>query len=124
MKSQPLPASALQPVNLAAVAKHLHADDAIAGHSHGGRTIVREVDLRVVLLALAPGAQLAEHHVSGSATIFVVDGAIRVGVGGESIQLWTGELLALAPGVAHDVVAIDRSTLMLTLSQPPSDRPS
>ncbi len=115
-----MPASATTVVELAAVAKQLHADEARDDRSHGARTLVREHDLRVVLLALAPGAKLAEHHVKDSATILVVDGTVEVGIEGQVIELHTGQLLPLARGVVHDVVASARSTILLTLAQLPS----
>ncbi len=119
MKAQPVPASATTVVQIAAVAQQLHADEARDDHSHGARTLVRESDLRVVLLAFAPGAKLAQHHVKGSATVQVIDGMIEVGIDGQVIELHAGQLLPIARGVAHDVVAVARSTVLLTLAQLP-----
>lgn len=120
MKAQPEPASATLAVELAAVARELHAAEAQGQGTHGARTLVREDDLRVVLLALATGGTLAEHHVKDTATIQVLDGKVRVGIAGRSIELVGGQLLPLERGLVHDVVALAQSTVLLTLAQLPS----
>lgn len=119
MKSQPVPASSTTVVQLAAVSQQLHADEAREEHSHGARTLVREADLRVVLLAFARGSKLAQHHVKDSATILVVEGTVEVGIDGKVIELHEGQLLPIARGIAHDLVATTRSTVLLTLAQLP-----
>jgi quercetin dioxygenase-like cupin family protein len=118
-QAKPKPASATISVDLAATAQALHATEAHAPGSHGARTLVREPDLRVVLLVLAPGAKIPDHHVKDTATIQVLDGSVRVGVEDRVIELFAGQLLPLERGLEHDVAARERTTLLLTLSQLP-----
>jgi quercetin dioxygenase-like cupin family protein len=117
MKAQPVPASATIAVEVAVIAHEMHTAEAEAHGSRAGRTLVREDDLRVVLLALAAGAKLADHHVKDTATIFVVEGKVRVGIPGRELVLTKGQLLPLGRGLEHDVEALERTTLLLTLAQ-------
>ena len=82
-----------------------------------GRTLVKEPDLRVVLLALRAGARLKEHHAPGPISIQVIEGPIRVSLPAESVDLTAGQLLALESGVRHDVEAIEDSAFLLTIGR-------
>lgn len=103
-----------------AVARELHAETPTTSGDHSGRTLVREADLRVVILALAPGAKLAEHHVKDTATVQLLAGQIRVGMPAGPIELTAGQLLPLERGIVHDVEAIEASTVLLTLALLPA----
>lgn len=51
------------------------------------RTLIKDADLRVVLIALQTGARLEEHHAPGRITVHALDGHLRVGVSGQAIDL-------------------------------------
>ena len=55
---------------------------------------------RVVLIGLDPGRQLGEHQVKEHAFVLVVDGAVRVESGGESLEAPAGTLFTFEPGRA------------------------
>ena len=61
-----------------------------------GRTLVKEPDLRIVVMALKPGARLEKHRASGPISIHMVEGTIRLRLGEDSIELAPGELLMQA----------------------------
>lgn len=77
----------------------------MALYRHGGLT--------VALFTFEPGAGLADHVADGVVSINVLDGRLRVQSGGQEHALHAGGLLVLAPGVRHDVFAIDQSTMLL-----------
>ena len=81
-------------------------------------TLTKQGGLRVVLIALRPGATLDEHLAVGALTVQVLEGRVRFDAGGETRVLMPGELLALEPGLRHDVQAVDESVFLLTLAQP------
>ena len=81
-------------------------------------TLTKQQGLRVVLLALRAGAALHEHLTAGALTIQVLEGRLRLDAGGETREIVAGELLALEPGLLHDVHAVDESVFLLTLAQP------
>jgi quercetin dioxygenase-like cupin family protein len=94
------------------------------------RTLIEEPGLRVVLTMLQAGTRIPEHRTSGWVVIQTLKGYIRVQSPEETLDLVMGRLLALEPGVAHDVEAIEQSVFLLTIVPPtaassaPSHRPS
>jgi quercetin dioxygenase-like cupin family protein len=82
-----------------------------------GRTLVKEPNLRIVLMALRAGARLQEHQASGPISIQVIEGPLRVRLPAESVELTAGQLLPLEPGIRHDVKAIEDSAFLLTLGR-------
>lgn len=87
-------------------------------HTHGSSsvTLVRQPDMRVVLVALRAGSRMQEHHTTARVTIQVHHGRVRLSVGGRELSLAAGQLLMLDRGVPHDVQADDDSALLLTLA--------
>ncbi len=93
-----------------------------ASGGRGARTQVKHDDLRVVLMAFAAGARMAEHTADGRLTIHVVQGRVRLRVEGRVLELPAGGLLALEPGQPHDVEAVEESALLLTIVPARDDR--
>jgi quercetin dioxygenase-like cupin family protein len=104
-------------IDLAAVVRELHVDAIASSVKHAARTIVRESDLRVVVIAMEAGAVLAEHHASDTALLHVVHGSLRVRLGGRLVELAAGHLLPLERGVVHDVEATAESAFVLVLGR-------
>jgi quercetin dioxygenase-like cupin family protein len=90
---------------------------------HSARTLVKHDDLRVVLIALAQGARIAEHTADARASILAVAGSVRVWIGPRAVVLRLGGLLVLDRGVRHAVEALEESAVLLTLAWPVT-RPS
>ena len=80
-------------------------------------TLAKHGGLRVVLIAMLAGATLDEHVAAGALTVQVLEGRVRFTAGGETLMLVPGELLALEPGLPHEVHAMDASAFLLTLAQ-------
>jgi len=87
-------------------------------HGQGAVTLVRQPELRVVLLELRAGVRLLEHRTVARVTVHPLRGRIRLGVREQAIDVPAGQLLVLGPDVAHDVEAIEDSTILLTLAWP------
>jgi quercetin dioxygenase-like cupin family protein len=92
----------------------------IDGQDRHGITLVREGGLVVVLVRLRQGASLNEHSAHGAATVLVLSGHIEVQLRDERIDAPTGRLVAFDANVPHEVRALEDTTLLLTLSGPPS----
>ncbi len=117
MKSQPEAAHVGTLIDLAVVARELHADAESSSVGHAARTIVREPDLRVVVIAMRAGSTIAEHHTGDTATVHVLHGHLRVRLGDRVVELGADHLLPIARGVAHDVVAVEPSAFVLVLAR-------
>lgn len=82
-----------------------------------GRTLVKESDLRIVLMALKADARLQEHHASGPISVQVIAGTVRVRLPNNSVELTVGQLFAVESGIRHDVEALEDSAFLLTIGR-------
>ncbi len=74
----------------------------------GAKTLVKNDEVRVVLVVLSKGMQVDEHHAEGAAIVSVVQGSIRFKATGEYQTLATGALLTLGGGIPHALEALER----------------
>ena len=112
-KPQPTTPGAI--VDLAAVGAEMRREDAFLREGHTARTLVREPDLRIVLVVMKAGARIAEHRANDTASIHTVSGHVRLHLREKIADLPAGRLLVLERGLRHDVDAIDESAFLLTL---------
>lgn len=82
------------------------------------RTLLKSGPLRVTLVVLSPGGELAEHEAAGPITVQVVEGRIRFRTSDEEHDLGPGQLLSAGPGIRHHVSSEDGASFLLTVSQP------
>ena len=78
--------------------------------------LLKQPGLRVVLVALQGGAELASHATDSPITIQGLEGEVVVRVGADEFVLGAGELLSLRPGIEHAVRAPSESAFLLTLA--------
>ena len=119
---RPLAPTPLLSFDIAEQIVRLHGE---SGWAEGGRnaiTLVKEDDLRVVLIALRKGVTLDEHHTTGPFTLQVSHGMILLRASEQSIQVSAGGLLVVRSAVPHEVEALDDSAFLLTIVQPPWSR--
>jgi quercetin dioxygenase-like cupin family protein len=101
--------------DLAAIEREMRSEDAYQRTGHTARTLVREPDLRIVLIAMRAGARLAEHRTDETASVHALRGRLRLHLSGRTAELRAGALLVLEKGAPHDVEAIEEGALLLTL---------
>ncbi|MDB5074995.1 MAG: hypothetical protein JWO42_1174 [Chloroflexi bacterium] len=80
------------------------------------RTLLKEPNLRVVLITMAAGAQISEHHTEGRLSVQVISGHLRLQVPQQDIDLPAGHLLALDRAVDYEIQAIETSAFLLTVA--------
>jgi hypothetical protein len=77
---------------------------------------------RLIALDLAPGETLSEHAVHEHAWLIVMDGRIEVSAGaGERASGGAGLLVELSPSERREIVASEKSRLLLLLTPWPGD---
>ena len=76
---------------------------------------------RAVLVALHPGQALGDHQVKEHAFVAVVDGAVRVEAGGESVDAGVGDLFAFAPDERHSLSSAGGARVLLLLAPWPGE---
>ncbi len=87
-------------------------------NGHNAKTLVKHADLRVVLMALKPGANLTQHRTVGRLTLQTLEGRVRVTLESKQIELSKGMLFALGPSISHDLEAVEPSAVLLTIAWP------
>ena len=97
------------------------AHPAVDGHRQ--ITILHHGPVRLVLFAFDAGGRMPEHRAAGFVTIHVLRGALRVRTPRRSYDLAAGHVLALDPGVAHDVEAVSEADMLLGV-HPSAARPT
>jgi len=85
---------------------------------HNAKTLVKEPDLRVVLIALRAGGRLERHQVAGQISVQTLAGCVRLHTPGEIVDLPVGRLASLERDVPHDVEALEESAFLLTIAWP------
>lgn len=77
-----------------------------------GRTGAR---LRQTVVALQAGQVMGEHKSPGDASVFCLQGRVRLRTGDSEIELAKGDLVAVPPQ-RHDVTAAEPSVLLLSVA--------
>ena len=113
--SRPEPIHQGSVFDLAAIDAEMRREDAYRGGGHTARTLVREDDMRIVLIVMRAGARIAEHGANDTASIHAISGHVRVRLPNNAVDLPAGRLLVLERGLRHDVEAVAESAFLLTL---------
>lgn len=94
----------------------LRGEEAYRRSGRAGRTLAKSGRFRLVLTAMAAGAEIGTHQADSPMTLQVVRGALHFRTNGEEYALGEGQVLFFGPGEAHDIRATEESALLLTLS--------
>ncbi len=86
---------------------------------HSAKTLVKQHDQRIVLIAMRAGSRMMEHRAASAISIHVLSGRVRVHVATRTIEVAGGQLAALDRALSHDVEACEDSTVLLSVSQNP-----
>jgi len=111
-------ARALLTFDLVAEVDRLHTEESWRQGMRNAKTLVKEPDLRIVVIALRQGERMEEHRAPGRISIQTLTGRLRLHAQDQTIDLPAGHVLALDPGVTHDVEALDESAFLLTIAWP------
>ena len=114
-------ASPVQVVDLAAAAAGLKAEAHASVSGHRQIAVVRHGPVTIIQFVFDEGGLLKEHRAEGVVTIHVLSGRLQVVVDEESRAVGQGELMALAPGVPHSLLALAPSEMLLTVHRLSAD---
>lgn len=99
----------------AALDFELRQEVAYQASGYTARTLVREPDLRVVLIVMKAGARIVDHQAERTASVHTLSGRLRLHLSGKPVDLPAHHLLALEAGLHHDVEALEQSAFLLTI---------
>lgn len=96
---------------------HIHLLEAIpvTAASTTSRVVVNNPALRVVVFAFDEGELLTEHASPRAVVVQLLDGSIRFTVGEDEHAMVPGDVIYLAPGEHHSLVADAPSHLSLVM---------
>jgi quercetin dioxygenase-like cupin family protein len=96
----------------------LHEEDAWRRTGRNSKTLVKQPDLRIVLIALQRGGHLEEHKADARISIYTLSGHVKLQLAGQTVDLPAGHLLVLDRALDHDLEALKESAILLTISWP------
>jgi quercetin dioxygenase-like cupin family protein len=80
------------------------------------KTLVKEADFRVVLIALRAGGRIEEHRAAGRISVQTLVGHVRLHTAGTNVDLPAGRLVSVERDVPHAVEALEESAFLLTIA--------
>lgn len=96
--------------------EELQAEESYRRTGRAGRTLAKSGRLRLVMVAMKPENAIGTHQADSPMTVHVLRGHIRYRAEGVEHELRAGQVLFFGPGDAHDIRAVEPSSLLLTLS--------
>lgn len=87
----------------------------VTAESTTSRVVVNNPAVRVVLFAFAEGELLTEHASPKAVVVHLLDGSVRFSVGEVEHRMSPGDVIYLAPGERHALVADAASHLSLVM---------
>jgi len=111
MAEQPLFQSSLT-ARVALATETVYAENGVVS-----RTLFATPNTRTVLFAFAEGQTLSEHSTPRDVLVQMLSGRCEFSVNGQPHVLVAGDLLHLPPGAAHAVNALEKFSMLLTLSK-------
>jgi quercetin dioxygenase-like cupin family protein len=83
--------------------------------------VVRHGPVTIIQFVFDEGGLLKQHRADGVVTIHVLEGRLQVIADDEAREIGRDEIMALAPGVMHSVLALAPSDMLLTVHRLPDD---
>jgi len=101
--------------DLKKIATTLLAEPITGPRKHRQETLYKHGQVTVALFHFEQGAGLSEHVAQGVVTVHVLEGRLKMTAQGTVHELPAGQLLVMAPGVRHDLVAEESTRMLLTV---------
>ena len=115
LKTHKLAGTMLTP-DLPVEVERLRDRAAQAANGRAAKTLVKEGQVRVTLVALKRGSSLSSHHVDGVVSVQVLRGRCSLDAGGRQAAMGLGQLAVLGAGVEHSLEARADSVLLVTVA--------
>ena len=106
-------AGAEHALDLPEALRKLRGEGKRGSNGHQQIALLHHGPLRLVLFAFDAGGRMPEHRAPGWITIHVLRGELQVRTPTARHELRTGQLLALAPDMPHDVEAKEETDMLL-----------
>ena len=98
----------------------LHQEETWKRTGRNSKTLLKQPDFRIVLIALKKGERVEEHRADARISIHTLNGRVKLQLPNEIVDLPAGHLLTLDRALEHDLEALEESAILLTISWPGS----
>lgn len=103
-------------IDLLLYLKQIKTEPAWENSDRNAITVFKTNGLRIVLIALHKGAEMAKHTANGMISVQVLAGKIQFTANTEKVELYTGQMIALHEHIPHSLVALEETVFLLTLT--------
>ncbi|QDV30308.1 Cupin domain protein [Planctopirus ephydatiae] len=87
-------------------------------------TLIKTPNVEVIRMVLLAGKALSEHKAPGEIIVQCLEGDITFTTMGAPKRLLAGDMLYLAAGEPHELVAVEDSSFLLTIMRPAASQQS
>ena len=108
--------AALVAIDLPAFVKQIKEESTWKESDRNAITVFKANGLRIVLIALHKGAEMARHTADGIVSVQVLEGKMQFNTEWRSVELSKGQVLALHERIPHSVLALKETIFLLTLT--------
>ena len=108
--------AALVTIDLPLFAEQIKQEPSWKDSDRNAITVFKTNGLRLVLIALHEGAEMARHTANGIISLQVLEGQLQFNTDTQSVELNKGQMLTLHERIPHSVRAIKETTFLLTLT--------
>jgi quercetin dioxygenase-like cupin family protein len=102
--------------DFAQIVKKIKAEEAWKNGDRNALTLLKNSYVSVVLISLKKTAEINFHHSGRLASVQILKGALHFKTNNNSTLIKTGSLLTLHEQVAHMLVAVEESVILLTIT--------
>ena len=103
-------------IDLRSFTKQIREEKSWQDSDRNAITVFKTDGMRIVLIALHKNAEMAKHTADGMISVQVLEGQILFTTQEQTIELNSGQMLALHKGVPHSVLAKEETIFLLTLT--------
>ena len=96
----------------------LHKEEVWTRTGRNSKTLVKQPDFRIVLMALKKGGRLEKHSADARTSIQTLKGHVKLQLPDLTVDLPEGHLLVLDRALEHELEALEESAILLTISWP------
>jgi quercetin dioxygenase-like cupin family protein len=114
-QDQPLDAP-LASINIPVFIEQLKQGPTWKERDRSSITVFKTNGMRIVLIGLRAGTEMAKHIANGPISIQVLEGQIKFTADDRSVELSKGQMLALHQNIPHSVLAMQETIFLLTLA--------
>ena len=103
-------------IDLPTYIRQIRDENAWEKNDRNSITVFKNADMTMVLGALRVNAEMIPHTAEATMTIQVLEGGLEVHTDGMNARLWQGNVIAIHRGCTYNVLAIEETLYLLTIT--------